>query len=115
MAASVASRDLCRRTRAMAQPAPRRASRIDAVALATALKDYVREVGSKRSFVLGHYEFLRKDNAVHARSLHQAAELVVGETKWEKKRRKGRVATRRRGTRGRARGREDEGDGEEDV
>ena len=64
-----------------APPVRRPVPAVNAADLSKAFVSYVEEVGSKKSFVLGHYEFLRRDCAVHARSLHQMAELVAGTQK----------------------------------
>eukprot|EP00959_Pyramimonas_sp_CCMP1952_P118105 2469061-Pyramimonas_sp.AAC.1 len=60
----------------MAAPPRRRpTAEVDEIMLTEALTKYVEEVGCKKSFVLGHYEFLRKDCAVHASSLARMPSL----------------------------------------
>eukprot|EP00959_Pyramimonas_sp_CCMP1952_P065334 1363817-Pyramimonas_sp.AAC.1 len=58
-----------------APPVRRPAPAVNAADLSRSFVARVEEVGSKKSFVLGHCEFLGRDCAVHARSLHHVSEL----------------------------------------
>ncbi|CAK0843623.1 unnamed protein product, partial [Prorocentrum cordatum] len=58
-------------------PCHRKEWRVDGDLLCQSLATYVKDIGCKKSFVLGHYEFLRRDCAVHLPSLARMPSLVV--------------------------------------